>query len=51
MYCGYLFFGGGGHLTVVTCDKSKDEEVCIKKASVKVHRNVLLLAMKLDVTR
>lgn len=51
MYCGYLFFWGGGLLTIVICDKSKDEEVCMKKASVKVHRNVFLLAMKLDVIR
>ena len=38
-------------MTIVICDKSKDEEVCMKKASVKVHRNVFLLAMKLDVIR
>jgi len=25
--------------------------VCLKKASVKVHRNVVLLAMKLDIIR
>ena len=51
MYCGYLFFWGGGLLIVVICDKSKDEEVWMKKASAEVHRNVFLLAVKLDVIR